>query len=140
MHAPIRHVESSMVNIRVRVVAGWAVAMLLALFFIQTGPGKLNPSPALVERFEGWGYSGGFVQVVGVIETTGALIVLVPSLAAYGALMIATVMMGAIYTHLSTGIGSPEAAARMLVLAGTLIALRIQDAWPLRRIRHRDPT
>ena len=58
---------------------------------------------------------------------------MVPSLAAYGALMIATVMVGAIYTHLSTGIGGPETAARMLVLAGALIALRAQDARPLRK-------
>jgi uncharacterized membrane protein YphA (DoxX/SURF4 family) len=124
-----------MPSIRVRVVAAWAVAMLLALFFIQTGPGKLNPSPALVERFEGWGYSGGFARVVGIVETIGALIVLVPSLAAYGALLIATVMLGAIYTHLSTGIGGPETAAQMLVLAGALIALRARDARPLRKRR-----
>ncbi|HJO04500.1 MAG TPA: DoxX family protein [Acidobacteriota bacterium] len=128
-----------MQGIRVRVVAAWAVAMLLALFFIQTGPGKLNPSPALIERFDAWGYSRGLAQAIGVVETTGAMIVLVPSLAAYGAWMLAIVMVGAIYTHLSTGIGSPESAARMLVLAGALIALRAQDAQPLRRTRRTDP-
>ena len=44
-----------MPSIRVRVVAAWAVAMLLALFFIQTGLGKLNPSPALIRAIRGLG-------------------------------------------------------------------------------------
>ncbi len=127
-----------MQGIRVRVVAAWAVAILLAIYFVQAGAGKLNPSPALVERFESWGYSGGFARIVGMLEITGAVLGLVPSLAAYGALLISTVMIGAIYTHLSTGIGGPATAAQMLVLAGALIALRARDARPLGKARRID--
>ncbi len=127
-----------MQGIRVRVVAAWAVAIMLALYFVQAGASKLNPSPALVERFEAWGYSGSFARAVGVLETTGAVLALVPSYAAYGALLISAVMIGAIYTHLSTGIGGPTLAAQMLVLAGALIALRARDARQLGRRRHTD--
>lgn len=123
-----------MQSIRFRVVAAWAVAMLLALFFVQTGVSKLSPASAWGERFAGWGYSRGSAQLIGVIETAGAFLALVPSLAAYGGLVISAVMVGAIYTHLSTGIGSSVPAAQMLVLAGALIALRAREARPLGKI------
>jgi putative oxidoreductase len=135
---PVWRIEAHMKNIRVRVVAAWAVAILLALFFVQSGASKLGPSSPWVGRFEAWGYTGSLAPLIGVIETAGAFLALAPSLAAYGALMISAVMIGAIYTHLSTGIGSAATAAQMLVLSGALIALRARDARPLGKASRKD--
>ncbi len=123
-------------HIRIRLVIAWALAMLLALSFAGSGLTKLNPNQAMVERFENWGYSGSFARLIGVMETTGAILVLFPSLAAYGAGLLAVVMIGAVYTHLSTGIGDPSNAAKLMVITGILIALRARDArrLPARRV------
>lgn len=123
-------------HIRIRLVAAWALAILLALNFAGYGLTKLSPNQAMVERFENWGYSGPFARVIGVMEITGALLVLFPSFAAYGAGILAVVMIGAVYTHLSTGIGDPSTAATLMVITGILIALRGRDARriPARRI------
>ena len=77
-------------------------------------------------RFANWGYASWFVTVIGVLETLGGVLVLVPRLASYGAAVIAVVMVGAAYTHATTGIGSPTGALILIVLAGILAWLR----WP----------
>ena len=53
------------------------------------------------EQFAAWGYAAWFATVVGVIEVVGAVLLLIPRVAFYGAVLLLIVMGGAVYTHLS---------------------------------------
>jgi hypothetical protein len=54
----------------------------------------------------------------------GAILLVVPGRAFYGAALLATVMVGAVIAHLAVLGGSPVAAIVLLVLTGTLAYLR----------------
>lgn len=112
-------------------IGAWVLSVLLAFSFLASGFPKLSPAESMVTRFENWGYSGGFATLIGILEMSGSLLVLIPGLATFGAAIICTVMIGATYTHLSTGIGSPMTAMIFLVLAGILGWLRFKDAYLL---------
>lgn len=115
-------------QIRIRLVIAWTLAMLLALQFVTSGVPMLNPGPATLERFAAWGYGSGITRLTGVLATTGGIMVLMPTLAAYGAGILGVVMAGAIYTQLSTGIGSVGSSMVLLVMAGVVVALRAPQA------------
>ena len=79
----------------------WALTILLALIFLQVGLGKLSFFREMwAERFVGWGLPATFALVIGVIEVVGALLLLIPKTASYGAASIIPVMLGASITHL----------------------------------------
>jgi putative oxidoreductase len=89
------------------VAAVFSVA--LALLFVFAGGSKLY-SPIMHARdFQDWGYPHWFIYAVGVIEAGGALLLLAPfvrfspKLRLYGALLLATDMIGATATHLRAG-------------------------------------
>ena len=127
-----------------RNVAAWILSCLLALSFLLAGWPKVMPDETMVRRFENWGYGGEFAVVIGIFELLGGMLVLVPKTAFYGAAMVTVLMVGAVYTHLETGIGSPVFAAVFLVLALVLGALRFDSAIGvpagIRRIARRGPT
>lgn len=85
----------------------WILAVLLGSSFLLAGWPKVVPNDNMVARFENWGYSVEFAMIIGVLEMLSGLLVLIPRLSVYGAILIGVLMTGAIYTHVSTGIGSP---------------------------------
>ncbi|MDH3649901.1 MAG: DoxX family protein [Saprospiraceae bacterium] len=106
-----------MEELRSTTLISWILALILAWFFFQNGWPKLVPAEDITTQFEDWGYSGQFARLIGILECVGALIVLFPRLAFYGSLLLTGLMLGAVYTHLATGIGSPYMAILLLVLA-----------------------
>ena len=86
----------------VKLAGMWSLQVLLGVLFVVLGVAKFN-DPSWARKFAGWGYPDGFYMVVGVLEIAGGLMVLVPRVASYGALTIATVMVGAALTHLTHG-------------------------------------
>ena len=112
-----------------RRLAPWVLAVVLGLSFLGSGLPKISPSEGMIARFEAWGYPPMFVVVIGLVETVGGLMVLVPRLAVYGAAVLAVDMIGAVYTHVSTGIGSPTPALVYLVLCVVLGWLRQPDRY-----------
>jgi putative oxidoreductase len=103
----------------------WLPSLLLAFIFLMAGLPKLAGSEAHVRHFVTWGYSDWFRPVVGAIEVTSAVLLLVPRLAFFGALGIAVIMFGATYTHL---IRVPEEAGRAPFTL-TLLALALLVAY-----------
>ena len=69
----------------------------------------------MVQMFAAIGVGQWFRVVTGGIEVVGAGLLLVPSLAAYGALLLVPTMAGAIITHLAIIGGSPAIPAALLV-------------------------
>ena len=116
-----------------RLIAVWIVSVLLAALYFFVGGMKLAGGQALADQFVRYGYPGWFMYVVGAMEVTGAVLLLIPRAALYGAIVLSVVMIGAMGTHL-THQEAPNAIAP-LVLFGLLVfvaATRRQTAGPVR--------
>ena len=114
---------------RFRTIGSWVLAVLLGALFVLNGVGKVQMSEGWLQRFAGWGYAPWFLYVTAALELAGGALLFVPKLAAYGAMVIAVVMAGASYTHLSTDIDTPVASLVLMLLAGLLVWLRWADRW-----------
>ncbi len=86
-------------------IMAWIVAVLLALAFLGAGLPKVLGEQGWIDRFAGWGYADWFRPVVGVVEVSGALALLIPGFARYGVALLALIMLGAGYTHLAAAEG-----------------------------------
>ena len=121
---------------RVGLVALWGVQVVVAGLFLLAGGSKLAGAAAMVALFDAIGVGQWFRYVTGFIEVTGAVALLVPALAPFGALLLALTMVGAITTHLFIVGGSP--VVPVFLLLGSLAILwarRDQLSGALSRLR-----
>ena len=81
-------------------IALWVVQILLALAFLGASSGKLLGKPEMVGLFEAIGIGQWFRYVTGLLEATGAVLIVVPRTKAFGAAVLGVVMIGAVLTHL----------------------------------------
>lgn len=88
---------------RLKTIGFWLLKILLAALFLFTGGAKLAGLPAMVEVFEHVGFGQWFRYVAGLLEVSGAALLLWPGTTALGALVLTLVSIGA-------------AAAQILVL------------------------
>ena len=84
-------------------IALWVVQIGLAAMFLMSGGAKLTAAPTMVALFDAIGWGPWFRYVTGAIETSAAVALLIPSAAAYGAMLLIPTMVGAIVTNLSLG-------------------------------------
>ena len=129
-------------------VSLWIVRGLLALVFVSAGAAKLYGAPIMVEEFGHMGLGQWFRYFTGSLEVIGALLILAPSLAGFGALLLICIMIGATIMHLFVIGGSPVPALVLLALSAIVAisrrhqiaavlgladdALRIEQAGPSR--------
>ena len=95
----------------------WTLQILSAAMFLFAGGLKLVGAPLMVQEFGVIGLGQWFRYVTGTIEVVSAVLLLIPSLAAYGAAALVVTMIGAIFTHLFIIGGSP--AIPIVLLAST---------------------
>ena len=114
-----------------RSITVWIISVLLAAVYFFVGGMKLAGSQMVVDEFVRYGYTGWFTYVVGAMEVTGAILLLVPRAALYGAIVLSVVMIGAIGTHL-THQEAPNALGPLVLFALLLFvaASRRQTAVP----------
>ena len=112
---------------RSRVTAGvlWALQIVSAIVFLMAGGSKLAGVPMMVQMFGVIGIGQWFRYVTGTIEVVSAVLLLIPSVAAYGAAALAVTMIGAIVTHLFIVGGSP-------LMPIVLLASTVTIAWARR--------
>lgn len=91
--------ESSALR-RVLIAGLWLLTVLEVLGMGLVGVAKFTGT-TWVTMFEGWGYPTWFTYVIGAGEAGGAVLLLVPRLASYAALMLMVIMLGALYTVLT---------------------------------------
>ena len=103
---------------RVGLVALWLTQIALAAMFVFAGGLKLTGAPDMVGLFDAVGIGQWFRYVTGSIEVVSAVALLVPSWAAFGALLLIPTMVGAVFTHLFIVGGSAVPAT--VLLAGSL--------------------
>ncbi len=90
-----------MAHSRATTVVTWILSVLGAAAFVSVGVSKLAGAPAMVATFDTIGVGQWFRYVTGGIEVVGAVLLLVPALARWGALLLACTMIGAIVAHLT---------------------------------------
>ena len=88
-----------------RLVAIWALAAIIGLFFVLAGFSKLAGASGndWAVRLSHWGYPAVSRYAIGGIEILAGLGLLVPPLKRLAAVSLMTVMAGALLTHLLHG-------------------------------------
>ena len=89
--------------IHIRRVLALLAGLYLARIFIRNGWAKFDPEGFWAAPFERWGYPVWFRLLVGVIETAGGVLILIPWTATYAGVAVAAVMAGAFYTRFGSG-------------------------------------
>lgn len=107
MPSPIRDFTGTMRHAswgkRARLGLAVAVGAYLITVFVPQGWDKFDPNGFWAEPFVRWGYPAWLRVLVGVLETGGGLMLVVPWLASWGGLATGVVMAGALYTRLPSG-------------------------------------
>lgn len=113
----------------------WAASLYLAWLFIRQGYVKFDPDGFWSGAFERWGYPVWFMFLIGFLECLGAILVLIPRTAAYGGLIIAIVMAGALITRSIHGASTTDLVWIFLFgLGGALIAWgRFSQRWKFKK-------
>ena len=111
---------------RVAPVALWLTQIALAAMFVFAGGLKLTGAPELVALFDAIGIGQWFRYVTGSIEVVSAVALLVPSWAAFGALLLIPTMVGAVFTHLFI-VGGSAVPATVLLTGSLAIAWARRD-------------
>ena len=107
-------------------IADWGLRGLIAVAFIAAGGAKLAGAPPMVELFTSIGLGQWLRYATAAFEIGGAVLILVPSLAIFGALLLAGTMAVAVLTHFALIGGNPAPAITLLVL--NLIVLWMRRA------------
>jgi putative oxidoreductase len=102
-------------------IALWTVQVLVALAFVAAGSGKLLGSSDMIALFDAIGIGQWFRYLTGSLEVLGALLLIVPGRAAFGAVLLACVMAGAVVAHLAV-LPAPPTAPVVLFALTALIA------------------
>jgi uncharacterized membrane protein YphA (DoxX/SURF4 family) len=102
----------------------WVLQIVAALAILAAGGAKLAGAPQMVAVFEKVGVGQWFRYVTGGLEIVGAVALLVPRSAFYGAALLLAVMAGAVFTHLAVIGGNPAPAVVLLGLTGAIAWLR----------------
>jgi putative oxidoreductase len=113
--------DNSAITYRPRSITGalWAIQAVTAAMFLAAGISKLAGVTLMVQMFELIGVGQWFRYLTGGIEVVGAVLILIPAAASYGAAALAVTMVGAIITHLFVVGGNP--AIPILLLASTAL-------------------
>lgn len=114
----------------------WVLTVLDAAAMGVAGFSKFANPDGWMTMFEGWGYPPQFAFVIGACEMTLAAALLVPRLAAYAAIGLVVIMLGALVTVLAhPGQMGPVPPVAHLVALAVILAAR----WPVRwRLSGRD--
>lgn len=99
----------------------WVVQIAAAAMFFLAAVPKLAGDPKMVGLFAAISLGQWFRYLTGSLEVLGAALLLVPALSGFGGLMLAVVMIGAVFTHLFV-IGGNPAPAIVLLIASAAIA------------------
>jgi uncharacterized membrane protein YphA (DoxX/SURF4 family) len=103
----------------------WTIQILTAAAFLAAGASKLAGASMMVVEFEMIGLGQWFRYFTGLLEIAGAIALLPPRTAFYGAALLATVMVGAIIAHFAVlGISTAVPPLILLVLTGTIAYFR----------------
>ena len=100
-------------------------SVILAVIFLLSGAAKLAGLDFEIQAFERWGYPVWFMYLVGVIEVSGAVVLMIRPLRALAAAGLSLFMIGPIVTHVLHA----EWGMMMVALAIMLLAAWVAWQW-----------
>ena len=106
-----------------KMIALWALRVVVGLAFLAAGGSKLAGAPAMVAMFAKIGFGEWFRILTGSLEVAGAIGLFVPRFAVYAAATLACVMVGAIGFHLTILGGNPAPPIFLLLLSSLTVWL-----------------
>jgi putative oxidoreductase len=109
---------------RVVTVIVWVLQILAAAVFLSAGGSKLLGAAAMIQLFDAIGAGQWFRYVTGAIEVSSAILLLLPSRAVFGSILLAGTMAGAILTHLVILHSSPAGPVVLLIVVVIITWLR----------------
>jgi putative oxidoreductase len=112
-------------------IALWVVQGLLALAFVGAASGKLLSKPDMVGLYEAIGVGQWFRYVTGVLELTGAALIVIPRTKFFGAALLSMIMVGATLTHVFILHNAPTAPLVLLLLSGIVAWARRESLQPV---------
>ena len=95
--------------------------VLLTLAFLAAGAGKLAGAEMMVATFDTLGLGQWFRYLTGLIEVSGAVLLWIPGLTAWAAVLLVCTMIGAVIAHLAVLGPSFVPAAILGVLAAFVL-------------------
>lgn len=104
--------------------AAWTLQLALAAVFVFAGASKLLAKHEMVQMFEQVGFGQWFRFLTGFLELIGGLAIVIPNTAFWAAIVLGTVMAGALATHALIIGGNPFPAAGLLIASGLVAFLR----------------
>lgn len=104
----------------------WILSFSMAAVFFVKGMSKFMDSALWHAQFMLWGYPGWLAQVAGLVEMGGAMALLVPSMTAMAAMLLAMERLAALLTHLRAEEYelATMSMALLAILAGLISMLR----------------
>lgn len=105
----------------------WAFQILAATQFFLTGLDKLSDAPGMVQLFATVGFGQWFRYATGTIEVVGAVLLLVPRIAAAGAALLALTMIGALIAHFTVLPFPPVKPIILLVMMVFVFWVRLPE-------------
>ena len=108
-----------------RVIGTWLPAILLILIFARQGWSKFSDTSGWAVAFRHWGYPEWFRITIGVLELGAVGLLALGRTAAFGAIIIIVLMLGAWATHLIFDGGRHMTSEVVpLVLASVVLIVR----------------
>lgn len=118
-------------------IALWLFALFLAWVFLRQGIAKFSDSSGWARAFRVWHFPDWFRVLIGVMETSAALLLLTRRTAFAGAALIIVVMIGAMGTHVYWGRPAQVTSEILPLLLATLVAFGRRRSfflsWPFAR-------
>ena len=122
----------------VRETVLWVFALFLAWVFIRQGVAKFDDTSGWARAFRSWHFPVWFRILIGVLETSAAVLLLWKRTAFAGAILIMLVMLGAMATHVYLGHPGQITSEVLPLALSVMVALGRRRQSLLRR-RNRMP-
>ncbi len=87
----------------------WLMSLWFAESLMRNGIRKFDTDGFWTPAFEEWGYPVWFRVLVGVLETVGAILLVIPKVRHYGGFILSIVMFGALITRIVYGTSLSDA-------------------------------
>lgn len=101
----------------------WVFALFLVWVFIRQGWSKFDDTSGWARAFRGWHFPDWFRILIGVLETSAALLLLTRRTAFAGAVIIMVVMLGGMGTHIYWGQTRFITSEALPLFLSTMVAL-----------------
>ena len=110
----------------------WVLALFLAWVFVRQGLAKFSDTSGWARAFRVWHFPVWFRVLIGVLETSAAMLLLTRRTAFAGAVIILVVMVGAMATHVFSGQPRQVTSEILPLFLATMVALGRRRSFALR--------